>query len=149
MRLYSSTLLQASGTVGKIILEALLASPEINVKVISRNTSDATFDSEVKVHRTDFSESDLYSAFKGQDAVISAVGAAAFTEQKKFIDAAVLAGIKRFIPSEFSANTLNETVRQMLPLFNQKKEILDYLKSKESLGLTWTGIATSLLFDWV
>ena len=117
--------------------------------MVSRNTSDATFPPKVLVHKTDFSESDLSSAFEGQDAVISAVGATAFTEQKKFIDAAVHAGVKRFIPSEFSSNTLNEPVRQMLPLFNQKKEVLDYLKSKESVGLTWTGIATALLFDWV
>lgn len=117
--------------------------------MISRNTSDATFPSQVTVHRTDFSIRDLYSAFQGQDAVISAVGATAFTEQKKFVDAAIHAGVKRFIPSEFSSNTPNEAVRQMLPLFIQKKEVLDYLKSKESAGLTWTGIATALLFDWV
>jgi hypothetical protein len=117
--------------------------------VVSRNTSDATFPPKVNVRKTEFSESELTSAFKSQDAVISAVGATAFTEQKKFIDAAVNAGVKRFIPSEFSANTLNESVRQMLPLFNQKKDVLDYLKSKESVGLTWTGIATALLFDWV
>lgn len=116
---------------------------------MSRNTSDATFPPNVNVRKTDFSESDLFSAFKGQDAVVSAVGATGFTEQKKFIDAAAHAGVKRFIPSEFSSNTLNEPVRQMLPLFNQKKEVLDYLKSKESFGLTWTGIATALLFDWV
>ncbi|RAO73177.1 uncharacterized protein BHQ10_009189 [Talaromyces amestolkiae] len=141
-------LIGGSGTVGKIILEALLKSPDINVTVISRDTSNATFPSQVTVHRTDFSHSGLFSAFKGQDVVISAVGATAFTEQKKFIEAAVHAGVKRFIPSEFSSNTLNESVRQMLPLFNQKKEVLDYLKSKESVGLTWTGIATALLFDW-
>ena len=143
------SLLQASGTIGKIILEALLATPDINVTVISRNTSDATFPPNVNVRKTDFSESDLLSAFQGQDAVVSAVGATAFTEQKKFIDVAAHAGVKRFIPSEFSSNTLNEPVRQLLPLFKQKKEVLDYLKSKESSGLTWTGIATALLFDWV
>lgn len=142
-------LLQASGTVGQIILQALLACPDINVTVVSRNTSDATFPPEVSVRRIDFSESELSSAFTGQDAVISAVGATAFTEQKKFIDAAVHAGVKRFIPSEFSSNTPNESVLRMVPLFNQKKDILDYLQSKESVGLTWTGIATSLLFDWV
>ncbi|PCG93416.1 Hypothetical protein PENO1_082510 [Penicillium occitanis (nom. inval.)] len=141
-------LIGANGTIGKIILEALLASPDINVTVISRNTSDATFPPNVNVRKTDFSESSLFSAFKGQDAIVSAVGATAFTEQKRFIDVAAHAGVKRFIPSEFSANTLNEPVRQLLPLFNQKKEVLDYLKSKESFGLTWTGIATALLLDW-
>jgi hypothetical protein len=57
--------------------------------------------------------------------------------------------VKRFIPSEFSSNTLSDTIIQLVPLFEQKRVVLDYLKSKESEGLTWTGIATSLLFDWV
>lgn len=141
--------LQASGNVGKIILPGLQACPDITVTVLSRTSSEATFPADVTVHKTDFSDADLELAFKGQDAVISLVGATAFGEQIKFIDAAIRAGVKRFIPSEFSANTLSDAVRQLLPLWEQKKAILDYLKSKESDGFTWTGIATALLFDWV
>ena len=77
------------------------------------------------------------------------MGATAFEEQKRFVDAAVHAGVKRFIPSEFSANSQNEAVLKLLPLFGQKKELIEYLKIKELEGLTWTGIATSALFDWV
>lgn len=87
------------------------------------------------------------SALKGQDAVISVVGPTGFADQKKFIDAAITAGVKRFLPSEFSANTLSPAVLQLLPLFAQKKEVLDYLKRKEDSGLTWTAIMTSGLFD--
>lgn len=81
--------------------------------------------------------------------LISAVGGTAFTEQKKFIDAAIEAGVKRFIPSEFSTSSEDDAVIQLLPLFQQKRDIIDYLKEKEEAGLTWTGIATSGLFDWV
>ena len=81
--------------------------------------------------------------------MISAVGATGFNEQKALVDAAIHAGVKRFIPSEFSANSQNEAVLQLLPLFGQKNDLIKYLKSKESSGLTWTGIATSGLFDWV
>jgi hypothetical protein len=77
------------------------------------------------------------------------VGATAFGEQKRFVDAAIRAGVKRFLPSEFSANSQNEAVLQLLPLLRLKKELVEYLKSKENEGLTWTGIATSGLFDWV
>jgi hypothetical protein len=41
----------------------------------------------------------------GIDAVVSLVGAAALTQQKGAIDAAVEAGVKRFIPSEFGCDT--------------------------------------------
>lgn len=117
--------------------------------VLSRASSESTFPAGVNVRKSDFSDADLVSAFKGQDAVVSVVGATAFPEQKKFIDAAISAGVKRFLPSEYSANTLSPAVLQLLPLFNQKKDILEYLKSKESSTFSWTAIYTALLFDWV
>jgi len=138
----------ASGSIGKVILDALVAAPQFNVTVLSRSTSSHTVPAGVTVRQSDFSDADLAAAFKGQDAVISAVGATAFAEQKKFIDASIAAGVKRFIPSEFSSNTLSPAVCELLPLFGQKLEILEYLKTKESSGLTWTAIWTALLFDW-
>jgi hypothetical protein len=103
----------------------------------------------VTVIKTEISDEGLEAAFKGQDAVVSVVGATAFDEQKKFVDAAVRAGVKRFLPSEFSINSQNEAVLQLIPLFAQKKDLIEYLRSKEAEGLTWTAIATSGLFDWV
>lgn len=101
------------------------------------------------VVRTDLSDNGLIEAFKGQDTVISAVGATGLGEQKKFVDASIRAGVKRFIPSEFSTSSQDKAVVGLLPLFGQKTELVEYLKSKESDGLTWTGLATSCLFDWV
>ncbi|KAJ5210789.1 hypothetical protein N7491_010599 [Penicillium cf. griseofulvum] len=138
----------ASGSIGNIILDGLAASSRFEITVISRKDSEATFPPDMTVLKTDYSEECLESAFKGKDVVISAVGASAFGEQKKFVDAAIRTGVKRFIPSEFSANSQNEVVLQLLPLFEQKKELVEYLKSKETHGLTWTGIASSGLFDW-
>ncbi|EEA18549.1 hypothetical protein TMatcc_011214 [Talaromyces marneffei ATCC 18224] len=137
----------ASGNVGSIILDAFVGASQFNVTVLTRSSSSATFPAGVTVRKSDFSEQDLVSAFKGQNVVISVVGLGAFTDQKKFIDAAISAGVKRFIPSEFSANTLSPAVVQLLPVFAQKKEVLDYLKTKEASGLTWTAIWTALFFD--
>lgn len=127
----------------------MVADGSFNTTVISRKDSSATFPSKVTVYKSDFSEGDLEAAFKGQDAVISALGAASFGEQKKLVDAAIRAGVKRFIPSEFSASSQNAAVLQLLPLFGQKAELIEYLKTKQSANFSWTGIATSLLFDWV
>ena len=99
--------------------------------------------------KTDYTENSLVAALKGQDAVVSAVGGAGFLQQKPVVEAAVKAGVKRFIPAEFSSNTMSEAVRDLVPLFEQKKEVLDQLKTKEPQGLTWTGIAVGGLFDWV
>ncbi|KAK1238027.1 hypothetical protein MKX08_002606 [Trichoderma sp. CBMAI-0020] len=141
-------LVGASGIVGKIILEGLLTDGSFNVTVISRKDSSATFPSRVTVYKSDFSDRDLETAFKGQDAVISALGKDGLGEQKKLVDAAISAGVKRFLPSEFSASSQDAGVVQLLPLFSLKTELIEYLKAKQSADFSWTGIATSGLFDW-
>ncbi|KAJ6114825.1 hypothetical protein N7486_000603 [Penicillium sp. IBT 16267x] len=142
------TIVGASGAIGNILLDGLVASSQFDITIVSRKESKACFPQSVTVLKSDFSEVGLEAAFKNQDVVISTVGATGFSEQKKFVDAAVRAGVKRFIPSEFSANSQNDAVLQLLPLFRQKKELIEYLKTKEAEGLSWTGIATSGLFDW-
>lgn len=140
---------QATGNLGKIVLSALINAKAFQVTILTRGGSSASSPPDVAVIKTDYSEPSLVKAFAGQDAVISAVGATGFMDQKAFIDAAVKAGIKRFIPSEFSSNTLSDAVRQLVPVFEAKKVVLDYLKEKEATGLTWTGLSPGLLLDWV
>ncbi|GJP89897.1 nmrA-like family protein [Aspergillus niger] len=144
------TIIGATGLIGQIILKALSSDANITVTVLSREESSNTieFPTGVIVHKIDFSPSSLESLLRGQDVLISAVGGTAFTEQKKFIDAAIEAGVKRFIPSEFSTSSEDDAVIQLLPLFQQKRDIINYLKAKEEKGLSWTAIATSGLFDW-
>lgn len=88
-------------------------------------------------------------AFEGQDAIISTVGAAAFLDQKVLIDAAIKAKVQRFIPSEFSSNTQSAAVRDLVPVFEAKLEVMRYLEEKEATGLSWTGLSVGPLFDWV
>lgn len=126
-----------------------MVSSDFDITVVSRKETKAVFPSGVAVHKSDFSDTDLEAVFEGKDAVISALGATGFGEQKKLVDAAIRAGVKRFIPSEFSANSQNDTVIQLLPLFGQKRELIEYLKTKEDDRFYWTGIATSGLLDWV
>jgi hypothetical protein len=140
---------QASGNTGKIIIDGLLSTAKFNITVLSRKESKATFLQGITVRTTDFSETDLVNALKGQDVVISALGVEGFSQQQKIVDAAVRAGVKRFLPSEFSSSSEDPAVLRLMPLFEQKKNLIDYLKSKEKDGLTWTGLATGLLFDWV
>lgn len=126
-----------------------MAVPALKVTIVTRAESEATFPPDVTLVKTPYTEADLTEAFKGQDAVISIVGANGLAYQKVFVDAAINAGVRRFMPSEFSVNTLSNAVRELLPLFDAKLELLDYLKGKENAGLTWTALATGPLFDWV
>lgn len=103
----------------------------------------------MKIVKTDYSPESLATAFKGQDAVISIVGTSGFADQAKIIDAAVSAGVKRFFPSEFGSDTSNADVRAIVPIFNGKRQVVDYLKTKESGTFSWTALITGPFFDWV
>ncbi|KAL3476684.1 hypothetical protein BJX99DRAFT_246704 [Aspergillus californicus] len=146
--LQNVAIIGASGSIGKVILEGLLRASDLNITVLIRSSTEASFPAGVTIRKTDFSDADLQAALKGQDAVISTVGATAFGEQKRFINAAIHARVSRFIPSEFSVDSLNDEVLALLPLFRQKKDVIDYLKSKESATFSWTGLASSGLLDW-
>ncbi|TKA52882.1 hypothetical protein B0A49_13447 [Cryomyces minteri] len=139
----------AAGTVGPHVLKVLRDSPGFNVSILTREDSSSAFPSEVTVRKTDYSLSSLVSAFTGQDVVVCAVGGEALGEkQKAMIDAALKAGVKRFIPGEFGSSTDNPKAVEMVPLFQMKKDTIDYLQSKEKEGMTWTGIICGGFFDW-
>jgi hypothetical protein len=91
----------------------------------------------------------LTEALQGQDAVLSLVGQPGLPLQKKTADAAIAAGVKWFIPSEFGHNTTDERVIGLLPAFSTKIEVNEYLASKEKDGLSWVSVITCLFFDWV
>lgn len=63
------------------------------------------------------------------------------------IEAAAKAGVKRFIPSEFGSDTLNEKCLG-LPLFVDKVKVQDTLKNATSNGMTYSLIITGPFLDW-
>ncbi|KAH7116781.1 isoflavone reductase family protein-like protein CipA [Dendryphion nanum] len=137
----------AGGNLGPSILKAFLNS-SFNTTVLSRESSNSTFPSGVKVIRANYDSVDsLKAAFQGQDAVLSIVGGTALGDQNKLIDAAIAAGVKRFLPSEYGSNTVNERLLELVPVFHAKKGTVDYLKSKES-EISWTSVITGPFFDW-
>ena len=105
----------------------------------------------MRVHRTDYESSDsLSEAFKGQDAVVSVIASAGVREQHKVVDAALKAGVKRFIPSEYGIDTRN-LEGGIGKILSGKKTTADLLTkyAAENAGFSWTGLSTGLFFDWV
>ncbi|KAF2832710.1 NAD(P)-binding protein [Ophiobolus disseminans] len=152
----------ASGSVGAPILKALLEEPSFNITILSRGTSAAKFPNGVPVKRVsdDFTTSELTEVFKGQDAVVVAITTTAVVEDVdgskgglafRLIDAAVAAGVHRFIPSEYGTNNLDPRPRKLVPVYDRKGEVLEYLmqKANDSHGkLTWTSISCGTWLDW-
>jgi nucleoside-diphosphate-sugar epimerase len=149
----------ATGSVGTPILNALLAEPTFTITILSRASSKATFPPGIPVIKVSdaFTVSELTSAFQNQDAVIVALTTSSVTKDGRdglafrLIDAAVAAGVKRFIPSEFGANNLDPRARSLVPVYDIKGAMLEHLiaQSKASNGrLTWTSICCGSWLDW-
>ena len=82
---------------------------------------------------------------------MSTIATAALANQEIIIDAAVKAGVKRFIPSEFGINTTKITGGIAKILATKIQIQKDRLKKavEENEGFSWTGVSSSMFFDWV
>lgn len=148
MSIASVIIVGAGGNLGPSILAAL--TPSFTVSVLSRSSSTSTFPPSVSVKTVpdSYPHAALVAAFKGQDAVVSAIAGKGVGLQKALIDAAVEAGVKRFVPAEWGSDTTSEEVLQQVPLFKGKADIQEYLKAKESEAFSWTAVANGAFFDW-
>ena len=102
------------------------------------------------MHRVpdDYPLSDLVTAFQKQDAVVMTIGTLQAEQSYRFIDAAIQAGVKRFIPSEFGPNNRNKNTQEMIPVSGLKAQIVEYLKTKEAPEFSWTAICTGSFITW-
>ena len=140
----------AGGNLGPSILTALDNHPAFNVSILSRAGSKSTFPSHIKVHTIpdSYPQDALITVFKGQDAIIDLAPLKDTDLHKRFVDAAIDAGVSRYMPPEWGSNTAEPRVVAAVPIFKGKTTMRDYLISKESTGLTWTGLINGPFFDW-
>ncbi|KAJ5266885.1 hypothetical protein N7478_009693 [Penicillium angulare] len=147
-------ILGATGHVGPHLVSIFDADPHFEVSILSRASSDCSqFPPHIPVYRVsknyDTSDSELVEILRGQDAVVSAITEQAIPQQKVVIDAAIKAGVKFFVPSEFGHDTMNEQAARLLPpcYVTQKRQIVEYLQTKEVDGLKWTAFVTGPFFE--
>ncbi|GAB1193923.1 hypothetical protein APSETT444_003160 [Aspergillus pseudonomiae] len=140
----------ASGDLGTPVLNALIESNKFNITVLTRHSSKAQFPATVRVIPVDYNSlPELTTALNGQDAIISTLTTAAMDVQHTLIDAAIAAGVKRFIPSEFSANIGNPKA-STLPVYQSKIAVHKALQaqSAENPTFTYTLIRHGPFLDW-
>ncbi|MCJ1476766.1 hypothetical protein MMC13_005435, partial [Lambiella insularis] len=139
----------AGGNVGPFIVKALLEKG-FNITVIARSGSQSTFPSSVKVIKGDYTHDFLVEAFKGQDATVLTIGSASLAAQNAVIDAAVTAGVKRIIPSEFGSDIDDPKSLVAVPFYQDKADVDKHLKSAIASHpqTTWTGVVCGPFFDW-
>lgn len=77
------------------------------------------------------------------------MGAAGIVGQKTVIDAAILAGVKRFIPSDYGSVTADPKARNVTA-FQPFIHIQDYLKEKAAAGeIEYTILSTGPFLDFI
>ncbi|KAL2816699.1 hypothetical protein BJX63DRAFT_387130 [Aspergillus granulosus] len=147
-------LIGGGGSLGSVLLKSLLSEPSFSVTVLARESSKALSNIPPSAKIVKIADSypldDLVAAFKGQDAIVNAITSFSVTEQLKFIDAAITAGVKRYLPSEYGLDNNTPAARELSVVFRDKGVVQDYLreKVKEGTGLTWTTIACGMWIGW-
>uniref|UniRef100_A0A0D2XL38 NmrA-like domain-containing protein n=1 Tax=Fusarium oxysporum (strain Fo5176) TaxID=660025 RepID=A0A0D2XL38_FUSOF len=137
----------ASGNLGAHVLKLFLDST-YNVTILTRKESKSIFPEGVPIIRADYSDiNELKSAMEGQDVVISMVAVFATGGQQNLVDAAIAAGVKRFLPSEFGPPSRDEKFTALHPALPPKVATVDYLRSKES-QISWSALIPGAFFDW-
>jgi saccharopine dehydrogenase-like NADP-dependent oxidoreductase len=141
----------AGGTnIGHHIAKALLEDSSFELSILSRAGSKSTYPSNAKVITIPDTPThdDYVKALQGQDAIVSGLGFEGKPTEKALIDAAIEAGVKRFLPSEYGVDNTNPVASALSPVFKRKADILEYLKSKEATGLSWTAVPTGMWLEW-
>lgn len=150
MRLFTDCK-QAGGSLGSALFQAFLAEPTFNVTVIQRASSRSTLPTSrakiITVADT-YPVEELTKAFHDQDAVVNAITSQSVSEQHGIIDAAVAAGVKRFVPSEFGLINTDPRAIALSSVFKEKSEVQQYLKDAQATGLTWTAFACGMWLKW-
>ena len=118
--------------------------------VLVRSASKATFPSSVKTVTVDYNDvASLTEAFRGNDAVVSTVGNPGLQGQTTAIDAAIAAGVKRFLPSEFGSDLSNPKTAQ-LPVFGYKVNVIKHIEEKAAAypDFSYTLVRNGGFLDW-
>ncbi|GIJ81505.1 hypothetical protein Asppvi_000004 [Aspergillus pseudoviridinutans] len=145
--------LLGAGTLGSHVLEALASNPLFSVWVVTRGSASTKYPPNVKFQETDYSYQSLVSIFKENaiDAVVSTVPHYALEAQDRAIEAAVAAGVKRFVPSDFGTNTSDERTLDIATFLRPKAATVAKLSSLEGKGpngeFSWTSVITGPFFE--
>ncbi|KAK4071716.1 uncharacterized protein Triagg1_5954 [Trichoderma aggressivum f. europaeum] len=149
-------LIGANGTLGSVILQALVTANCFDVSVLQRSSSSSstTFGPSVTrlVVGSDLAVDELTEALKGQDAVVAAFPLGQGDQHLRLVEAAFNAGVKRFIPADFgSCDAADAEPQKYLPLYRKKtavREKCEALAAQDgSAAFSWTTLVCGHFFD--
>jgi nucleoside-diphosphate-sugar epimerase len=147
----SILLIGAGGSIGSVVLSALLAEPSLSVTILQRASSKSRLPSHLNIITVSdtYPTSELVSAFKGQDAIINCMATFSVTDQYRIIDAAIAAGVRRYSPSEYGLNNMRPEAQALSTVFAEKGAVQAYLRQKAEEGkIEWMSISCGMWVAW-
>ncbi|SMR64357.1 unnamed protein product [Zymoseptoria tritici ST99CH_3D1] len=134
----------ATGNLGPAVVEQLVKA-DLSVTILSQSGNTSSLPSSVKTVKVDYkSPSSLKSALAGHEVVVSLLPD--HGSQPALIDAAIAAGAKLFIPSEFGAD-LDNAKAAALPVFAGKAATRNYLRDRID-QISHTLVVCNIFLDW-
>ncbi|UKZ79038.1 hypothetical protein TrVFT333_006789 [Trichoderma virens FT-333] len=147
---HNIAVLGGTGQIGGPIVKALIDA-DFNVTVVTRSLGSNPKEINGAIFVTsDYTYESLVKIFTGQEAVVSAVAAGPpIAAQKVMVDAAIQAGVRRFIPSEYGSSSIDQPLEDFKKLMAPKTELIGYLREKCRLHPTfsWTCLSGGALLD--
>ncbi|KAM3416177.1 hypothetical protein BST61_g7785 [Cercospora zeina] len=151
MSIKSVVLLGADGNIGPSVYEGL-KNNGFQITVLKRKSSKSKSKYPKEAFVSDaFEVEELVPVLQGHDAVVITINGNQVDIQKRIADAAVRAGIKRFIPADFgSVDSSSPLTQALVPLYRNKTALRSHLISlaTQHPTFTWTSLVCGHFFDW-
>ncbi|KAI8627076.1 NmrA-like family protein [Xylariaceae sp. FL1651] len=141
----------ATGSIGSVVLDAFQKDTSFNLTLLQRTSSKSRLPSHLKVITIadSYPLEELTAAFKGQDVIVNCMTSLSSLEQFRMVDAAIAAGVQRYVPSEYGLNLSRPDAQALNSVFGGKGKIQQYLRAKADDGLIeWMSISCGMWLKW-
>ncbi|KAK7429842.1 hypothetical protein QQZ08_003687 [Neonectria magnoliae] len=139
-----------TGDLGNVIVGQIVAAGDFQVTVVARNPSSKRLPPDVKIVSVDYeSLESIRGALQGFDAVVNALPGHLEEIQLRVLDAAIAAGVGRYIPSEFGSDH-RQPAAQRIPLSATKIKVDNAVQKAAAEGrIEYTSLLGGPWLEWI
>ncbi|KAH8670574.1 hypothetical protein BGZ61DRAFT_497717 [Ilyonectria robusta] len=148
-------LVGGNGNLGTILLDGLVAAGDFTVTVAKRTSSKSAPAHASSIEQItipdDMSVAGLADALRGQDVVIASFPLVDVNQHLRLVEAAALAGVKRFVPADFgSCDAASPNARRLLKLYRDKDLVRQKCEeiAAANEAFSWTALVCGHFFDY-
>lgn len=144
-------LIGATGSIGSVVLAALEKEPSFTITLVQRASSKAKMPAHLKTIAVSdsYPTDELIPVFRGQDVVINCMTSLSVADQFRIIDAAIAAGVRRYVPSEYGLNNMRRDAQALNLVFHDKGKVQEYPRARGQAGIIeWMSVSCGMWIRW-